>query len=270
MLWHNASTGESQIWLLSGSSRIGRATVMNGARPTLIGLPWSLVGSSDFNGDGSPDLLWHHGSTGETQIWHLNANAFLSRAVVLGEGGGAAHVGSPWAIVGANDMNSDGKADIIWHNASSGETQFWYLNGYAVTGRGTVVVARTDSLATFVAPWSLVSSRDFNGDGQTDLVWHNGATGETQLWYLNGRGVIGRTRVLGETGRTAMVGAPWRITGSNDFDGDGSADLLWHNEATGESQIWFMNGRSVVRRATVEARDGGGAMVGPPWSVVRH
>jgi hypothetical protein len=53
ILWHNASTGESQVWHMSGSSRISRATIMDDARrPALIGPPWRIVGSRDFNNDG--------------------------------------------------------------------------------------------------------------------------------------------------------------------------------------------------------------------------
>ena len=57
ILWHNASTGESQIWFMSGSSRIGRATVDadRDGGGALVGLPWSIVGTNDFNQDGTAD-----------------------------------------------------------------------------------------------------------------------------------------------------------------------------------------------------------------------
>ena len=31
---------------------------------------------------------------------------------------------------------------------------------------------------------------DFNGDGQTDILWHN-SSGQLGVWYLSGIGVLG-------------------------------------------------------------------------------
>ena len=48
---------------------------------------------------------------------------------------------------------------------------------------------------------------------------------------------------------------------SGDFNGDGKQDILWRNTQTGEVDIWFMNGASVISKAYV-------ATVGPDWEVV--
>jgi len=32
--------------------------------------------------------------------------------------------------------------------------------------------------------WQIVSVVHFNGDGQTDLVWFNTATGQAAAWYM--------------------------------------------------------------------------------------
>jgi hypothetical protein len=103
------------------------------------------------------------------------------------------------------------------------------------------------------------------------IIWHNSSTGETQIWNMNGHRFTGRATVFGENGASAMVGLSWSIVGTNDVNSDGKADILWHNAATGETQIWFMNGRSIVRRANVDAdRDGGGALIASPWSIMNH
>ena len=270
ILWHNASTGESQIWFMSGSSRIRRATIVEGGRPALVGPPCSIVGARDFSRDGQTDLLWYNSSSGQTQIWYMSRQQVMGRADVLGEDGSAAIVGPPWSIVGVNDMNGDRKLDIIWHNSSTGETQIWQMNGNRVSYRATVL-DENGSVAFVGLPWSIVGSGDFNGDKKTDLLWYNSSTGETQIWQMNDYRVIGRATVLGEDRRAALVGPPWAIAGTNAFNNDGTADILWHNDSTGETQIWFMNGPSVVRRATVDAeRDGGGAMVRQPWSIKAH
>jgi len=271
ILWHNAATAESQIWFMHGSSRIGRATVVgeNGAA-IFVGPPWNIVSSNDFNGDGKVDVLWHNDSTGETQLWFMDGHQLIGRATVVGEDGAAAFVGPPWNIVGSNDFNGDGKADVLWHNDSTGESQLWFMNGHRLIGRATVV--GEDGVPILVgAPWVIVGNGDFNGDRKTDTLWHNDATGEAQLWFMDGHRVIGRATVLGENGGAAFVGPPWNIVGSNDFDRDGVADILWHNGATGESQVWFMKTARLVRRSTVDANlDGGGHLVGPPWIIMRR
>lgn len=65
---------------------------------------------------------------------------------------------------------------------------------------------------------------------------------------------------------------PWRIAGTDDYDLDGCGDILWHNGATGELQIWFMRRAQVVRRATVDVvYDGEGIpLVGMPWRIASN
>jgi hypothetical protein len=48
---------------------------------------------------------------------------------------------------------------------------------------------------------------------------------------------------------------------SGDFNGDGKQDILWRNTQTGEVDIWFMNGASVVSKVNV-------ATVGLNWKIV--
>src|SRR5437773_7332165 len=38
----------------------------------------------------------------------------------------------------------------------------------------------------------------------------------------------------------------WQVVGSGDFDGDGKADILWRNSATGENYIYLMNVTAIV------------------------
>ena len=267
ILWSNASTGEAQIWLMSGHSRIGRATV----GPSLpIVRPWTIVGSRDFTADGRTDLLVHNSASGEVQIWQIQDFLRTARESVLGENGRISFVGPPWRIAGTFSGSQPAATAIVWHNSATGETQIWSLERHRVTRRATVV-GENGSAAFVRSPWSIVGVARMNSDDSSDLLWYNSSTGETRIWYMSDYTVIGTAAVVGENGGIAFVGPPWRITGTNDFNRDGSADILWHNSSTGESQIWFMDGLSVIRRATVDApRDGGGALVGLPWSITQH
>jgi hypothetical protein len=47
-----------------------------------------------------------------------------------------------------------------------------------------------------------------------------------------------------------------------------SAYIVWHNDDTQETQIWFMNGTQISRRATVVDEIGQPIFVGPPFRIV--
>ena len=268
IVWHDSASNETQLWLTSERRVTGRATVVDeGGGPIFVGPPWSIVGAGDFNHDGSDDLLWHNAATNETQIWFMNGPRITGRATVLGEGGAVALVGPPWSIAGVGDFDGNGGADILWHNSASGETQIWFMAGFRVTGRGTVV--GEDGAPAFIGPpWSIVGTGQFNNNGQCDILWHNSASGETQIWGMNGARVTGRATVLGEDGRPALVGLPWSVVAGGDFNADGKSDILWHNATSNETQIWFVEAFRVTGRATVLGEDGQAAFVGPPWTIV--
>ena len=78
----------------------------------------------------------------------------------------------------AGDFNNDGKSDLLWQNASTGERDLWLMNGTAFASTGMQSTAPTD--------WVMVGTGDFNGDRQTDILWQNTATGERVFWLMNG------------------------------------------------------------------------------------
>ena len=141
------------------------------------------------------------------------------------------------------------------------------MDGTRVGSRATVL--GEDGSAVFIGPpWSIVATGDFNVDGTDDVLWYNSATGEIQIWFMNGIRVASRATVLGEDGNAVFIGPPWSIVGAGDFSSNGNCRLLWHNSSTGEIQIWFMDGARVASRATVLGEDGNAVFIGPPWSVV--
>src|SRR4029077_3686630 len=70
-------------------------------------------------------------------------------------------------------------------------------------------------------------AKDFDGDGQADLVLENTVTGQRGIWILNnGQYSYGYF----------LPSAPtqWHIAGAADFLGNGQTDLVWENLATGQ------------------------------------
>lgn len=96
------------------------------------------------------------------------------------------------------------------------------------------------------AEWTAVGTADFNGDGNSDLLWSptSGADlGQVAIWQLNGSTLTGFNIPNGR------MGAEWQIAGTGDFSGDGDSDILWHAQSgpdIGEVAVWTMNGLNLA------------------------
>jgi hypothetical protein len=48
---------------------------------------------------------------------------------------------------------------------------------------------------------------------------------------------------------TSITDLTWTIVNVGDFNGDGKADILWHNTVSGQNQVWLMNGAAMQSSA---------------------
>jgi hypothetical protein len=73
-LLYNASTRQTAIWYLSGS------TLISGAYGPMIASGYTLIGAADFNADGKPDYVLYGPSVQGTILWYLDNNVFTGSA----------------------------------------------------------------------------------------------------------------------------------------------------------------------------------------------
>jgi hypothetical protein len=133
----------------------------------------------------------------------------------------------------SSDLNLDGRSDILWRNAATGQFYRMLVNGFSITGGFT-------PLADATPAWKSVGDGDFNGDGTSDLVYRNTTTGQ----------VVIITFAAGLPATSGLVytepNPAWKIVATPDIDGDGKADLLWWNSTTGQLYAMLMNGFGIA------------------------
>ena len=80
---------------------------------------------------------------------------------------------------------------------------------------------------------------DFDGDGNTDILWRSESTGKLYMWLMNGTTIV-TNQSLG------TVSLDYEIDNVGDFNGDGNTDILWRSESTGKLYMWLMSGTTIV------------------------
>lgn len=141
-----------------------------------------------------------------------------------------------------NDLDGDGKSDIVWRHAS-GAVAVWELDGSTVLS--------TPLVATVPNSWRINAVADFDGAGQADLLWREDS-GTVAMWTMDGGSAVATPIV-------ATIPRDWSIAAAADFDGDYKADILWRHDS-GAVAIWKMDGATPVSTPIV-------ASVGRDWEV---
>jgi len=158
--------------------------------------------SGDFNGDGNRDILWRS-TSGQVSLWTMNGST-ITGGGDLTSGGVAVRPDASWSIAGIGDFNNDGNSDILWRN-SSGALNLWLMNGTTITSGGPVT-----SGGVAVSPdasWHVVQIGDFNGDGNSDILWRNDS-GVLSEWLMNGN-TITQSVTPTFNGSTVSPDASW-------------------------------------------------------------
>ncbi|MFB7515825.1 FG-GAP-like repeat-containing protein [Streptomyces sp. NPDC056144] len=145
------------------SYRPGCDKVLSGASPyTLVGTGWGqydvLTSPGDIDGDGFADLVARQTTTGDMYVFGGTADHRLKPRI---------RIGTNWKvykkIVGAGDMNRDGRADLV---AVDGTGALWRYRGTATGG----MLPRERIGSGWNMYSALTGVGDISGDACPDLV----------------------------------------------------------------------------------------------------
>lgn len=208
----------------------------SGAATGSIALRLHPAPTADLDADGRADILLWNGSTWTLSTWTMDEAGNRVNELALSPNGPAS---SLWQLVGTNDFNGDQKTDLVYWDSSSGQVQFWLMDG--VTRSGVANLSGASPLST---SWRVAATGDFNRDGSPDLLWRNTSTQKLAIWTMSGTAKAGDLVPSPDQ----AVDANWAVVGALDYDGDGARDLLWYNSTSGKIVFWFMN--TAVQRIT--------------------
>jgi uncharacterized repeat protein (TIGR03803 family) len=161
---------------------------------------------------------------------------------------GGVYSSTPTTLVNFN--GSDGEdpySDLIANAAGDifGTTSAGGIDGYGTVFEVSSATRQTDT-----------TEGDYNGDGKSDALWQNSATGQVYEYQMNGTSIIAANLVGNNTDPT------WQAVASGDFNGDGYSDILFQNVNSGQVYLWEMNGFSVIGSGVA------GNNTNPAWQVV--
>ena len=167
-----------RYWLIDGANilRVGDTYAVGDNSQ------YTITGIADLDGDARSDILWTHPDSGNLYLWRSRSDGAFQMSEYIGTGNA---LSSPWSIVALQDMDADGKADLVWEGRGPNypypppRLAYWLMDGATV--RSTRVFdppAGTSRLGTVA---------DLDGDGRHDIVWRNTNPANTaypfvQLW----------------------------------------------------------------------------------------
>ncbi|MFE2555471.1 FG-GAP repeat domain-containing protein [Streptomyces sp. NPDC059352] len=157
LIAREASTGKLWLYPGTGSGALGSRKLIGSGGWNAMN---EVTAFGDLSGDGRSDLLAVEKSTGKLWMYPGTSAGGLGARKLIGSGG--------WngmnALVGAGDMNGDGRPDLVAREASTGKLWLYPGKTASVGSRQLIGSGGWNAMDMFLGVG------DFSGDGRPDLA----------------------------------------------------------------------------------------------------
>jgi hypothetical protein len=181
LVFQSSGTGEVSYWLMTnGTARTASGSVLyDGTSAPGQTLRVAAAGSLATTGGG---IFLQAPGNGAVYYWQTTfSGGSVTRQSVQPIAADDAP-GAPWKLCTAMSSGTPGTLYLLFQHQQNGSLWYWELQGTARIASAAFVAAwQPDNLQ-----WVLAGALDLNGDGVTDLVFQNTATGAVQYWTMNG------------------------------------------------------------------------------------
>lgn len=127
------------------------------------------------------------------------------------------------APAAVGDVDGDGRADVIYRGTSPNDEIFFGHSG------NFTHVGNTSS------DYTVIGTGYFNSDNVEDILFRQNATGEVGYWKMNDYTSATPVEAYHSIGSSSTS---YSVVGIGDFDGNGTSDILFRNNSTGDTGFY--------------------------------
>jgi len=121
LIWQSDATRQVVVHYYGGG---GGATFLGWAWLNASGVPgWRVAGAGDFDGNGTPDLVWQNESSRQVTVHYYAGTTWTGWNWLNSTGF------TGWSLAGVGDFDGDGRPELVWQNDTTRQVTVHYYGG---------------------------------------------------------------------------------------------------------------------------------------------